>query len=112
MKNPNVSLKGRRRWQYLLFVSLVVKQEAGCHSDRNLIGGAPNARYLLHPATLRLVGGTLHQSRAGIGHSGPGGHADWVRGGGRGGAGGSGGEGLAAVGPTQRFHLDQLIPGF
>lgn len=85
-------------------------REACRHSDRNLVGGASDARHLLHPATLRLVGGTLRQCRAGISHSVAGGHADWVRGGGRGGAGGGGGEGVAAVGPTQRFHLDQLIP--
>lgn len=87
-------------------------REAGRHSDRNLVGGASDARHLLHPATLRLVGGTLRQCRAGISHSVAGGHAIWVRGRGRGGAGGGGGEGVAAVGPTQRFHLDQLIPGW
>ncbi len=102
--------KGRKKQQYLLLVSLVLELEAGCQSDRNLIGGASNTCHLLHPATLGLMGGTLHQCRAGIGHSGPGRHADWVRGRGRSGAGGGGGEGLAAVGP--RFHLDQLIPDF
>lgn len=96
----------------LLFILLVLEEESGCNSHRNLVGGAPDARHLLHPATLGLMGGTLHQCRAGIGHSGPGRQADWVRGRGRGGAGGGGGEGLAAVGPTQRFHPDEFIPDF
>lgn len=82
----------------------------GCHSDRNLIGGASDPRHLPHPASLRFVGGTLRQCRAGISHSGPGRPADWVTGRGRGGAGRGGGEGPAAVGPAQRFHLDGLIP--
>lgn len=88
------------------------RQAGGVHSDRNLIGGAPDTRNLLHPATLRPMSGTLHQCRAGIGHSGPGRHTDWVRGRGRGGAGGGGCVGLASIGPTQRFHLDELIPDF
>lgn len=84
-----------------------------CRSDGNLVGGAADASHLLHPAARRLVGGTLRQCRAGVSHSGPGGHADWVGGRGRGGAGGGrGGEGLAAVSLTQMFHLDQLIPDF
>lgn len=87
---------------------MVLELEAAYQSDRNLIGGAADAGHLLHPAALVLVGGTLRQCRVGISQSGPGGHTDWVRGGGRGGAGGRG-EGLAAVGLTQRFHLDQLI---
>lgn len=90
---------------------MVLELEAAYQSDRNLIGGAADAGHLLHPAALVLVGGTLRQCRVGISQSGPGGHTDWVRGGGRGGAGGRG-EGLAAVGLTQRFHLDQLIPDF
>lgn len=112
MKNPTRSLRGRQRQLYLLFVTLVLELEAGCHSDRNLIGGAPDACHLLHPATLVLMGGALHQCRAGIGHSGPGRHADGVRGRGRGRAGGGGGEVLVPSGPTQRLHLDQLIPEF
>lgn len=86
--------------------------KTSCHSHRNLVGRASDASHLLYRATLGLMGGTLHQRRVRIGRSGAGGHADWVRGRGRGGAGGGGGgEGLAAIGPTERFHLDQLIPG-
>lgn len=84
--------------------------KTSCHSHRNLVGRASDASHLLYRATLGLMGGTLHQRRVRIGRSGAGGHADWVRGRGRGGAGGGGGgEGLAAIGPTERFHLDQLI---
>lgn len=91
---------------------MVHELEAERPSHGNLVGGAPDARHLLHPATLGLMGGTLHQRRVGIGHSGPGGRTDWTGGRGRSGAGGGGGEGLAAVGPTQQFQLDEVIPAF
>lgn len=89
--------------------------EVGCHSDRNLICGTADARHLLHSAAVGLVGRTLHQYRAGIGHSGLGGHADRVTGRGRGRKGGGGWverERLATVCPTLRLHLDRVIPEF
>lgn len=104
-------LKGRKRQPYVSIIPPVHELESGCQSDRNLIGGAPDACNLLHTATLRL-GGALHQCRAGIGHFRLGRHTDWVRGRGRGGARGGGAEGLVAVGSAERFHLDQLIPDF